>query len=63
MHKHTNIHNLQKGLANNLRTKEVRKAIDELLKEQILLSKPTHYGLEISLNPKKLSEIELLIKD
>lgn len=63
MHKHTSIHNLQKGLPNNLRTKEVRKAIDELLKEQILLSKPTHYGLEVSLNPKKLSEIELLIKD
>lgn len=63
MHKHTSIHNLQKGLPNNLRTKEVRKAIDELLKEQILLSKPTHYGLEVSLNPKKLEEIELLIKD
>ena len=62
LHKHTNINNLPKGLPNELRpSKEVRKAIDELLKEQILLSKPTHYGLEVSLNPKKLKEIEGLI--
>lgn len=62
LHKHTNINNLPKGLSNELRSsKEVRKAIEELLKEQILLSKPTHYGLEVSLNPKKIEEIEGLI--
>ncbi|MFH1376915.1 MAG: hypothetical protein ABIH25_04730 [Candidatus Woesearchaeota archaeon] len=62
LHKHTNINNLQKGLSGKLRvSKEVKKAIDDLLKEQILLSKPTHYGLEISLNPKKIKEIEDLI--
>ncbi|MEK6834848.1 MAG: hypothetical protein AABX61_01145, partial [Nanoarchaeota archaeon] len=62
LHKHTSIHNLPKGLPNELKSsKEVRKTIDELLKEQILLSKPTHYGLEVSLNPKKLKEIEGLI--
>lgn len=61
MHKHTNINNLRKGLSNTLRvSKEVKKAIEELLKEQILLSKPTHYGLEVSLNPKKIKEIEEL---
>ncbi len=62
LHKHTNINNLPKGLSNEIRhSKEVKKAIEELLKEQILLSKPTHYGLEISLNPKKLNEIEELV--
>ena len=62
LHKHTNIHNLPKELSNELRvSKDVKKAIEELLKEQILLSKPTHYGLEISLNPKKTREIEELI--
>ncbi len=62
MHKHTNINNLPKGLSNELRSsKEVKKAIEELLKEEILLSKPTHYGLEVSLNPKKIREIEGLI--
>ena len=63
MHKHTNINNLPKGLSNELRvSREVKKAIEELLKEQILLSKPTHYGLELSLNPKKIKEIEELIE-
>mgnify|MGYP001562737666 FL=1 len=62
MHKHTNINNLPKGLSNELRvSKEVKKTIEELLKEQILLSKPTHYGLEVSLNPKMIREIEELI--
>jgi len=63
LHKHTNIHNLPKGLSNELRvSREVKNAIEELIKEQILLSKPTHYGLEISLNPKKLKEIEELMQ-
>ena len=62
LHKHTNIHNLPKGLSNELRvSREIKNVIDELLKEQILLSKPTHYGLEVSLNSKKIKEIEELI--
>jgi len=62
MHKHTNINNLPKGLNNQLRSsKKVKKVIDNLLKESLLLSKPTHYGLEVSLNPKKKKEIEDLI--
>ena len=37
MHKHTSIHNLQKGLPDWLRSKkEVRFVIDELLKQKIL---------------------------
>ena len=63
LHKHTNINNLPKGLSNELRvSREVKTAIEELLKEQILLSKPTHYGLEVSLNPKKIKEIEELME-
>ena len=63
MHKHTNIHNLPKCLSNELcASKEVKKAVEELLKEGILLSKPTHYGLEVSLNSKKIKEIEELIQ-
>ena len=61
LHKHTNINNLHKGLSNELRvSREVKNAIDELLKEQILLYKPTHYGLEVSLNTRKIKEIEEL---
>ena len=63
LHKHTNIHNLPKGISNELRvSRQVKKAIEELLKEQIILSKPTHYGLELSLNSKKIKEIEELVE-
>ena len=62
MHKHTSIHNLPKGLSNEFRSgKNVKKAIEALLKEHILLSKPTHYGLEVSLNIEKKHDIESLI--
>ena len=62
MHKHTSIHNLPKGLPDYLRSrKEVRKVIDELLKTKWLLSKPTNYGLEVSLNIEKKEEIENFI--
>ena len=58
-HKHTSIHNLQKGLPDYLRSKkEVKKVIEELLKQKLLLSKPTNYGLEVSLNIEKKKEIE-----
>ncbi len=63
MHKHTSIHNLPKGLPQNLRGKrEVKKVINDLLKKGLLLSKPTHYGLEISLNIKKKKQIEEFIE-
>lgn len=58
MHKHTSIHNLQKGLPDYLRSrKELREVIDDLLKKKILLAKPTNYGLEVSLNIEKKTEI------
>lgn len=63
MHKHTSIHNLQKGLPDYLRSrKEVRKVIEEMLKQKLLLSKPTNYGLEVSLNIEKKKEIENFIE-
>ena len=63
MHKHTSIHNLSKGLPDELRgKKEVNRAIDRLLKDGMLLSKPTNYGLQVFLNIKKKREIENLIK-
>ena len=61
-HKHTSIHNLPKGLPDRLRSrKEVRKAIDELIREGFLLTKPTSYGLEVSLDVRKKKEIEQFI--
>ncbi len=64
VHKHTSIHNLRKGLPVYLRTKkEVKKVMNDLLKEGLLMSKPTHYGLEVSLNIKKKKEIENFIEE
>ncbi len=58
MHKHTSIHNLRKGLPDYLRNrKELKKVINDLLKGGFLISKPTHYGLEVSLNIKKKLKI------
>lgn len=61
-HKHTSIHNLPKGLPDYLRSKkDVKDVIKDLLKEGLLLSKPTNYGLEVSLNIHKKKEIEEFI--
>ena len=59
MHKHFNINNLQQGLPPHKRdSRIIKKAVDSLIKNKWLLSKPTHYGLELSLNIDKKKEIE-----
>lgn len=63
MHRHTNINNLPKGLPSHLKGhKIVKKVIEGLIKERLIIGKPTHYGLEISLNIKKRKEIENFIE-
>ena len=55
---------LPKGLPEYLRNKrEVKSAIEDLLRQGFLLSKPTNYGLEVSLNIKKKKEIENFIEE
>ena len=49
--KHTAYDNLPKGFPSDLRGK-VKDLVKELKKEKILLSKPTSYGKEISINVK-----------
>ena len=64
---HTSIDNVKKG-GWNVRDlgKEGLKRVDNVTKELIrkgfILSKPTSYGLEISLNPRLSQEINLLIR-
>ena len=59
MGKHTNINNMQKGLPSHARdSKTISKAINELEQNEWLLTKSTHYGLELSLNIKMKKEIE-----
>lgn len=54
--RHTSFDNLQKGLPSHLRG-DAKKVAKKLIKEGILLAKPTAYGLEVSLSPKKKEEI------
>ncbi len=54
--RHTSFDNLQKSFPKHLR-KDVKNAAKELIKEGYILQKPTGYGLEISLNSRRMSEI------
>lgn len=58
---HTSFDNLPKGFPKHLYS-NVKVIANGLIKKGILLAKPTHYGLEVSLNPKKKKEIEEIIK-
>ena len=57
---HTSFDNLPKGFPKHLRG-EVKEIAKELIKKQFLLTKPTSYGIEVSLNPMMKREIEELI--
>jgi len=48
-HSHTAIEHLQKGFPGHLGGR-VKENIEELKKERILLTKPTNYGMQISIN-------------
>lgn len=58
---HTSFENLKKGFKvkelGKKGWKRVEKVGKELIKEGLLLRKPTHYGLEVSLNLKQHKKI------
>ena len=58
---HTPFDTLRRGFPGHL-GKEVNKSANELIKEDFLITKPAHYGLQVSLNKERLREIEKLIK-
>ncbi len=43
--------------------KYAKNIAEELMRQSLLLKKPTHYGLQVSLNPRKSEEIKKLIKE
>jgi hypothetical protein len=59
-HRHTSIDNVPKGFPKHLRG-EVKKATKRLIKEGFIIAKTTAYGLQVSLNPRKIAEIEEII--
>lgn len=60
-HVHTNIENLQSGFRGHEKGR-VKEVVNELVKMQFLIAKPTHYGTEVSLNARMQKEI-LAFKD
>ncbi|HLC85438.1 MAG TPA: hypothetical protein VJH22_06615 [Candidatus Nanoarchaeia archaeon] len=59
--RHTDIENLKKGLPPHFKG-DVKEAVTDLIKEDILMPKPTSYGLHVSLNPRKREEIEVYLR-
>ena len=52
--KHTAVEHLTKGLPRHL-TGDAKEAVNELIKEGLILPKSTSYGLQVSLNPRKIN--------
>lgn len=59
--KHTAIENLTKGLPSHA-IGEAKEAVEELIKENLILPKNTSYGLQVSLNPERIDEIYKIIE-
>jgi hypothetical protein len=59
--KHTGFDSLKSGFPGHL-GKEVENAAKELIRKRFLITKPTSYGMQVSLNKDKIPEIEEFIK-
>ena len=64
---HTSFENLKKGFTPRDTGKQGSKKVDKmgevLIKENLILSKPTGYGLEVSLNPKMIERIQEYLEE
>ena len=58
---HTHFDTLKRGFPSHLGG-NIGKIAKELIKEKYLITKPTDYGLQVSLNKDKIAEIEGFIK-
>lgn len=54
---HTSFDNLPKGFPKHL-SGEVKEEAEKLIKENLLIKKPTNYGLQAALNPARIKEIK-----
>lgn len=59
--KHTAFEHVTAGIPKHLHG-EAKNAADELIKQGLVLTKPTSYGLQISLNPDRIDEIARIIE-
>ena len=63
---HTAFDNLKKGFKDEDLGKHAAKRVDKLAKELVrqgwIVTKPTHYGLQVSLNPREHEAIMAFMK-
>ncbi|MBI4174090.1 MAG: hypothetical protein HY517_00460 [Candidatus Aenigmarchaeota archaeon] len=63
---HTAYENMMRQFRSQMLGKEgmkiATKIAEELIREGFIIKKPTHYGLQVSLNPKKSQEIKEIIR-
>jgi len=60
--RHTSFENIPKGFKKHL-WKDVKEAAEELIAEGILVEKMTSYGRHVYLNPKRIADIDRIIKE
>ena len=60
--RHTSEDNVIKGFPKDVRG-EIKKALKKLIKNGYLTSKPTSYGLEVSINPVMMKEINRILEE
>jgi len=60
--RHTAFENVSKGFPKHL-VGEAKKTARELVKMNFVMQKITSYGLQVSLNPRKMEQIEKIIRD
>ncbi len=60
--KHTALEHVMSGIPGHAYG-DAKKAAEELIREGLIIPKPTHYGLQISLNPERLEAIKKIIEE
>lgn len=60
--KHTAIEHLTTGLPKHI-VGDAKNAVEELIKEGLILPKQTSYGLQVSLNPERIDEILKIVEE
>lgn len=60
--RHTSEDNVPKGLPKH-KAGEAKGVLRDLRRKGLVIFKPTSYGMQVSLNPRRIKEIEDIIKD
>jgi hypothetical protein len=58
--RHTSADNIPKGFPKHQRG-EIKKALKKLTRQGYVIPKVTSYGMEVSLNPRRIAEIRQLL--